>query len=78
MEKGQPALAAFWYERALKTPGMDPGSTLAMRYDLGVAQEAAGEPEAALRSFYHGYVVHIDYRDVAERIPALQKPMRRS
>src|SRR5437667_3798637 len=39
MEKGQPGIAAIWYERALKTPGLDPESTLALRYDLGVAQE---------------------------------------
>src|SRR5207245_750188 len=41
MEKGQPAIAAIWYERALQTPGIDPESTLALRYDLGVAQESA-------------------------------------
>ena len=76
MEKGQPAIAAIWYERALKTPGMDPESTLALRYDLGVAQESAGEPEAALKSFSHVYAMNIDYRDVAERIAALQKPTR--
>ncbi len=78
MEKGQPAIAAIWYERALKTPGMDPESTLALRYDLGVAQESAGEPEAALKNFSQVYAMNIDYRDVAERIAALQKPIRRS
>jgi tetratricopeptide (TPR) repeat protein len=78
MEKGQPAIAAIWYERALKTPGIDPESTLALRYDLGVAQESAGEPEAALKSFSQVYAMNIDYRDVAERIAALQKPIRRS
>jgi tetratricopeptide (TPR) repeat protein len=76
MEKGQPAIAAIWYERALKTPGMDPESTLALRYDLGVAQESAGEPESALKSFSQVYAMNIDYRDVAERIAALQKPIR--
>ena len=76
MEKGQPSIAAIWYERALKTPGMDPESTLALRYDLGVAQESAGEPEAALKSFSQVYAMNIDYRDVAERIAALQKPIR--
>jgi tetratricopeptide (TPR) repeat protein len=76
MEKGQPAIAAIWYERALKTPGMEPESTLALRYDLGVAQESAGEPEAALKSFSQVYAMNIDYRDVAERIAALQKPAR--
>ena len=76
MEKGQPAIAAIWYERALRTPGMDPESTLALRYDLGVAQESAGEPDAALKSFSQVYAMNIDYRDVAERIAALQKPIR--
>jgi tetratricopeptide (TPR) repeat protein len=76
MEKGQPAIAAIWYERALETPGNDPESTLALRYDLGVAQESAGEPEAALKSFSQVYAMNIDYRGVAERIAALQKPIR--
>ena len=76
MEKGQPAIAAIWYERALHTPGIEPESTLALRYDLGVAQESAGEPDAALKSFSQVYAMNIDYRDVAERIAALQKPIR--
>jgi tetratricopeptide (TPR) repeat protein len=76
MEKGEPGIAAIWYERALKTPGIEPESTLALRYDLGVAQESAGEPEAARKSFSQVYAMNIDYRDVAERIAALQKPSR--
>jgi pilus assembly protein FimV len=76
MEKGQPGIAAIWYERALQTPDMDPESTLALLYDLGVAQESAGDPEAALKSFSQVYAANIDYRDVAERIAALQKPAR--
>jgi tetratricopeptide (TPR) repeat protein len=76
MEKGQPGIAAIWYERALKTPGIDSESKLALRYDLGVAQESAGELEAALKSFSQVYAVNIDYRDVAERIASLQKPAR--
>jgi tetratricopeptide (TPR) repeat protein len=76
MEKGQPGIAAIWYERALRTPGNDPESMLALRYDLGVAQETAGEQDAALKSFSQVYAMNIDYRDVAERIAALQKPTR--
>src|SRR5260370_38569586 len=49
MEKGQPAIAAIWYERALQTPGNDPESTPALRYDLEVPQEQPAEPRAALR-----------------------------
>ncbi|HMD43037.1 MAG TPA: tetratricopeptide repeat protein [Candidatus Acidoferrum sp.] len=74
MEKGQPAIAAIWYERALLTPGIDSESKLALRYDLGVAQESAGDLEAALKSFSQVYAVNIDYRDVADRIAAHQKP----
>ena len=76
MEKGQPGIAAIWYERALHTPGIDGESKLALRYDLGVAQESAGDLEAALKSFSQVYAVNIDYRDVAERIASLQKPAR--
>ncbi len=76
MEKGQPSIAAIWYERALLTPGIDTESKLALRYDLGVAQESAGELDSALKSFSQVYAVNIDYRDVAERISALQKPAR--
>ncbi len=73
IEKGQPAIAALWYERALKTPGLDQESVLALRYDLGVAQQLAGDEAAALQSFSQVYAMNIDYRDVAERIAALGK-----
>jgi tetratricopeptide (TPR) repeat protein len=76
MEKGQPSIAAIWYDRALLTPGIDTESKLALRYDLGVAQESAGDLDSALKSFSQVYAVNIDYRDVAERISALQKPAR--
>jgi tetratricopeptide (TPR) repeat protein len=76
MEKSQPSIAAMWYERALNLPGIEPETELALRYDLGVAQESAGEAEAALKSFFQVYAVNIDYRDVGERITALQKPAR--
>jgi len=73
MEKGQPAIAAIWYERALKTPGLDQESILALRYDLGVAQELAGDAQAAFNSFSQVYAMNIDYRDVSERIALLGK-----
>jgi tetratricopeptide (TPR) repeat protein len=76
MEKGQPSIAAIWYERALRTPGVDGESTLALRYDLGVAQESANDLDAALKSFSEVYAVNIDYRDVGDRIAALQKTTR--
>jgi tetratricopeptide (TPR) repeat protein len=73
MEKGQPAIAAIWYDRALKTPGLDQESILALRYDLGVAQELAGDVNSAFSSFSQVYATNIDYRDVSERIALLGK-----
>jgi tetratricopeptide (TPR) repeat protein len=71
LEKGQPSIAVSWYERALQVPGLDPETVLALRYDLGVSQEQAGDTEAAQKSFSQVYGMNIDYRDVAERLASL-------
>ena len=73
MDKQQPNIAAYWYQRALETPGLDQEGELALRYDLGVALESAGEAKSALTSFQQVYAMNIDYRDVADRIASLQK-----
>ena len=73
MEKQEPKIAALWYQRALELPGLDPETVLALRYDLGLAEEQAGNSRAALDSFRQVYAMNIDYRDVAERIATLQK-----
>jgi tetratricopeptide (TPR) repeat protein len=73
MEKGQPEIAAFWYERALQTPDLDHESILALQYDLGIAQDMGGHPDEALKSFQQVYAMNIDYRDVAERIGSLRE-----
>ena len=73
MDKGEPKVASFWYKRALTTPGLEEESILALQYDLGLAQESAGESNAALESFRQVYATNIDYRDVADRIASLQK-----
>jgi tetratricopeptide (TPR) repeat protein len=73
MDKGEPKIASLWYQRALETPGLDQENVLALRYDLGVALESAGEAKPALDSFQQVYAMNIDYRDVAERIAALQR-----
>jgi pilus assembly protein FimV len=73
MDKGEPKIAAMWYQKALAVPGLDQESILALRYDLGVSQELAGETASALDSFTQVYAMNIDYRDVADRIAGLQK-----
>jgi tetratricopeptide (TPR) repeat protein len=73
MDKGEPKIASLWYQRALEMPGLEQETILALRYDLGVALETAGEASSALDSFRQVYAMNIDYRDVADRIAMLQK-----
>jgi pilus assembly protein FimV len=73
MDKGEPKIAALWYQRALETPGLEQEAVLALKYDLGLALDEAGEEKAALDSFRQVYAMNIDYRDVADRIATLQK-----
>jgi len=72
-DKMEPKIAALWYQRALALPGLEQETVLALRYDLGMAEEQAGNVDAALDSFRQVYAMNIDYRDVSERISALQK-----
>lgn len=73
MDKGEPKIASIWYQRALEVPGLEEEAVLALRYDLGMALENAGESKQALDSFRQVYAMNIDYRDVADRIAELQK-----
>jgi pilus assembly protein FimV len=73
IDKGEPKIASMWYKRALDVPQLEPETILALRYDLGVALEMAGESSAALDSFRQVYAMNIDYRDVADHIATLQK-----
>lgn len=73
MDKGEPKVASVWYQRALDTPNLNEEAILALRYDLGAALDLAGEASAALDNFRQVYAMNIDYRDVADRIAALQK-----
>ncbi|MGB6876380.1 MAG: DUF6584 family protein [Candidatus Acidiferrales bacterium] len=72
-EKMEPQIAALWYQRALELPGLEQETIIALRYDLAMAEEQAGNLDAALESFRQVYAMNIDYRDVSERISALQK-----
>lgn len=74
MDKGEPRIAALWYQEALELPGLEQETILALRYDLGVSLDMAGEADAALDNFRQVYAMNIDYRDVSDRIATLQKP----
>ncbi|MGH9786469.1 MAG: tetratricopeptide repeat protein [Terriglobia bacterium] len=72
LEKGLPQLAVRWYQTALNAPALDAESSLALLYEVGSAQEVAGDRAAALKSFMEVYARNIDYRNVSERIRDLQ------
>ncbi|MEK7214223.1 MAG: tetratricopeptide repeat protein, partial [Chloroflexota bacterium] len=72
MEKGMPQIAVGWYERALKAPGIDAEGVMAIRYDMGLAHEQAGDRKAALSCFMEVYGLNVDFRNVSERIRELQ------
>jgi tetratricopeptide (TPR) repeat protein len=72
VEKGVPQAAIKWYQKALRVDNLTTDSKLAVYYDLASAQEAAGDTKGALSNFMEVYGTNIDYRDVAERIKALQ------
>ncbi len=71
VEKDVPQAAVRWYEKALKLP-LEEDSRLAVHYDLGNAQELAGNTKAAYIAFMECYSSNIDYRDVADRVKALK------
>jgi tetratricopeptide (TPR) repeat protein len=73
MDKGEPKIAALWYQEALGLPELEQETILALRYDLGVSLDLAGEADAALDNFRQVYAMNIDYRDVSDRIATLQK-----
>jgi tetratricopeptide (TPR) repeat protein len=72
LEKNLPDLAVQWLTTALKAEGLDRESEMAVRYEIGAAQESAGRNSEALESFMQVYAMNIDYRDVAGRIRALK------
>jgi tetratricopeptide (TPR) repeat protein len=72
LDKGVPQAAIRWYEQALKIPGINGDTRVALHYELASAYEGAENRPAALNHFMEVYGTNIDYRDVAERIKALK------
>ena len=72
LDKGVPEAAIRWYDKALKLPGLDEETRVALNYELGSSCEAAGDKATALKYFMEVYGSNIDYRDVAERIKLLK------
>ncbi|HEX5482970.1 MAG TPA: tetratricopeptide repeat protein [Terriglobia bacterium] len=73
MEKRMPGIAVRWFLRALGAPGLDEETHLGLTYDLALAYEESGNFEAALERFSEIYSVNIDYREIADKVRALQQ-----
>jgi tetratricopeptide (TPR) repeat protein len=72
MEKGMPKLAVKWFDRGLKAPGRSEEEYAALRYDLAVAHEAAGDADVALSLFTDLYGQDANFRDVAAKVRELR------
>jgi len=71
-EKGMPELAVKWYQRGLEAEGIPEEDHLGLLYDLGNAQAAAGDSEAAYGTFVDLYGINTNYRDVVARLAELE------
>jgi tetratricopeptide (TPR) repeat protein len=72
LDKGMPKLAVKWFEKGLKAPGRRPEEYQGLRYDLGMAHEAAGEADTALSIFTEVYSQDAGFRDVAAKLRDLK------
>ena len=73
LAKGLPELAVKWYQTALDAPSLGAENRLGLLYEMAAAYEVAGDRESALKCFKEVYALNIDYRDVTNRISALQE-----
>jgi tetratricopeptide (TPR) repeat protein len=76
LEKGMPKLAIKWFERGLKAPGRTEEEYAALRYDLAVAHEAAGDADRALLLFTELYGQDANFRDVAAKVRELRSAVQ--
>lgn len=67
--------ASLALRAAISEPGLAADASLSLRYQLGLALEAAGDSRAALREFEAVYTAAANYADVAVRMRGLRKSM---
>ena len=63
------------FSNALSLPGLDVGTAANLRFQLGLAHEAAGRPQEALNEFERVYAQQANYPDVAQKIKALRRAL---
>jgi len=78
LDQGSFDEAAQEFMVALELPGVTPEASLDLRFQLGLAHEAAGRIEAALAEFERVYTAMPSYPDVAQKIRMLRKALESS
>jgi hypothetical protein len=70
--KQLPRVAVMWFERGLKVPGRTDDEYQALRYEIGLCLEEAGEVDRAIDVYMEVYGIDVNYRHVGEKIKRLQ------
>jgi tetratricopeptide (TPR) repeat protein len=76
LDKGQAKMAAAILQRGVNEPGATEDQLVGVLYLLGRAAEAQGQAAAALDYYQRVAVTQIEFRDVADRMNALEKAAR--
>ena len=72
IEKEQYPMAATILARALSEPGMSESHLIGVLYLLGRCAEQRGQRSAAIEYYQRVFVVDIQFRDVSERLAAVE------
>jgi tetratricopeptide (TPR) repeat protein len=72
VQKGLPQAAVLWFKKGMDVPGRGAEEYKALQYELGSAYEQMGDITRSLGAFTEVYGVDVSYRDVADRLQALQ------
>ncbi len=76
VEKGQHQVAKAILARALSEPDVSDEQLIGVLYLLGHASESVGQHQDALTYYQRVFVVDIQFRDVAERLTAVEQAAR--
>jgi len=75
MDHGRFEEAASEFRTALQQPGVAGESALKIRFELGLALEAAGRLDEGLAEFDRVYAAHPNFPDVALKIRSLRRAL---
>jgi hypothetical protein len=73
VEKGQLQVAGTLLQRAVETSGADDQQLVGVLYLLGYASEVLARHADALRYYQRVFAVDIEFRDVAQRVAAMEQ-----